>query len=249
MTSSTRSRVRLLALPLLTVASLSAVASVAAPSPAPPEESSTESPPIAPSGVADEAAQNLILNGDFESNTFSDGCHWNLLNFQVTAGLANLIAFGTAAEIDVMKRDDNCGFLGPPQSGRTKLAIHRQPEGSVDAFAFELSHPVMVGKTYEITFYAWMFTATIPPPYADVEIGLSNDPASFGTLVFSGTPGIDEWQLLTGTFEAPMDAMYLTVQVATTGESWNNIDNFSLQRVAPVQTGQASWGRVKVLYR
>ena len=131
-------------------------------------------------------AQNLIINGDFEINTASE-CDFNLDNIEFNATVSNATAFGTAEEIDVMTAADGCGFGSPPQSGDTKLAIHSQsPGGRFDAFSLDLSSPIVAGNTYTLVFYAEP-VFDFSPDAGAVEVGLSNNPTDFGTLVFTAT--------------------------------------------------------------
>ena len=173
-------------------------------------------------------AQNLIINGDFEINTAS-GCDFNLNNSLFNATVSNATAFGTAEEIDVMKDPAGCGFGSPPQSGDTKLAVHTQSAGGAfDAFSLELSAPVIAGQAYLLQFYAES-VLDFDPNIAAVEVGLSNSATSFGTLIFSGTPGTGSWTMFSHTFTAPVGGTHLTVRPQLDAEVWNHIDNFSLE--------------------
>lgn len=226
--------------PAATVASADSVTS-------PDEVTAILSPPVAP--PSDPVGTNLILNGDFEDSTIDPGCNFNLANDVVTAGMANITAFGDAEEIDVMNDGTDCGYAGPPQSGVSKLALHRAGIGGpVDAFSFELSEALVTGETYTIEFYAWA-NRDFDPDIGAVEIGASSSAASFGALVFtSGLPTETEWTLMSGSFAAPSAATYLTVRVEANADAWNHIDNFSLIRGTSPTTEQ-TWGTIKTLYR
>lgn len=175
-----------------------------------------------------DAQVNLIVNGDFENNTAAT-CEFNLTNSEFNAKMANVTAFGTAQEIDIMK--GQCGVQGSvPQSGTTKIAIHTKSQaegGAFDAFSFQLSQPLIAGATYTLQFYA-QTVLQFDPDIAAVEVGLSNSDTSFGTLIFSGVPSTEGWTQFTHTFIAPFDATFLTVRNDLTKEVWNHLDNFSL---------------------
>jgi hypothetical protein len=214
----------------------------------PPGEASViPMPPVVPSAPAVPA--NLILNGDFEITSIAAGCHFNLSNAHVTAGMANITAFGDADEIDLLNGGTSCGYAGPPYSGDSKLAIHRQEAsgGAVDAFGFELSETIIGGQAYAIVFYAWA-NRDWDPDIGQVEIGLSTVPNEFGTPVFFGVPSDTQWALCAGTFVAPAGASYLTVRVMDGYEAWIHIDNFSLE-YAGTPVVESSWGRLKTMYR
>ena len=65
---------------------------------------------------------NLLLNGDFETNTAS-GTMFNMSNANFTATVSAATAFGSAEEIDLVTGTD---FGIAPQSGSWKLGIHTQ---------------------------------------------------------------------------------------------------------------------------
>ncbi len=182
-------------------------------------------------------AQNLIINGDFEFNA-ANGCDFNQANFQFDNKVFFATAFGQAGEIDVLRGLSGCTWGSPPQSGATKVAIHTQffSDGDWDAFSFDLSSPVQAGTSYRLRFYAESvldFGGYTGP----VEIGLSNSPTEFGTLIFSGLPvdttepGGDNWTFFEHFFTAQQDALHLTVRPDRTLEVWNHVDNFSLVEV------------------
>jgi hypothetical protein len=237
---------RLVAFGLLILAPL---ARPALADPTPPGVASSFVPPVATASV--NLTGNLINNGDFEINTFAPLCYFNLPNANVTAGLAGITAYGAAQEIDVMTDGTPCLFNLPPQSGRTKLAIHRQnpASGAVsDEFSFDLSSPITFGNVYTVTFYA-ISDPYIDPDIGAVDIGLSSSPTAFGTSVFAGTPSTSAWTLLTNTFVAPVNAAYLTVRVVPGVQAWIHIDNFSLIAGGPTPVADGTWGRLKTLYR
>ena len=90
------------------------------------------------------AAQNMILNPDFE-NTTSVGCDFNLFNAQFTAKMANATAYGISEEIDIMTGP--CIDLAP-QSGAVKIDLHHvDAQGGHDAFTFDLCTPVIAGTS------------------------------------------------------------------------------------------------------
>ncbi|MCZ6765888.1 MAG: hypothetical protein O7D32_03065 [bacterium] len=212
----------------------------------PPVPRSYDVPPVAQSSV--RVLTNLILNGDFENSTFTPGCNFNQSNASITAGLANITAYGAATEIDEMSNGTSCGFAGPPQSGTVKLAIHRQSVGgSTDEFSFLLSSAVVAGTAYDISFYSWS-DLSFDPDVGWVEIGLSSSAASFGTLAFSGTSGTTGWVLSSGTFTAPVNATYLTARVTASAEAWIHIDNFTLE-LATVPVEDLTWGGIKEMYK
>ena len=214
----------------------------------PPSASSFQRAPI---GVPPSPGilPNLLLNGDFESRTQPPGCYSNVSNAGVTADLVSVTAFGLAEEIDIYADGTSCFYGDPPQSGLVKLAIHKQVSGITDAFSFGLSSPVVAGSSYDVSCYA---SANLQgdPNIGAVELGLSNNPLDFGTLVWSDSPAVaSAWIHLSGTFIAPSNANYLTVRVGGPTLSWLHVDKFSLSPTGVVSTSGTSWGRLKSIYR
>jgi hypothetical protein len=201
--------------------------------------------------AASSFTTNLILNGDFEITT-STGCDFNLMNAEFNSRMSHAFAFGTAEQLDIMNGADGCGYLGPPQSGTVKVGMSADIENGVayDAFSLALSAPVQGGRSYTVSFYGWQWGRTFAPDIGPVLIGLSNDAASFGTLVFEVTPDTTGWTQHTHSFVAPLDAAHLTVAAREdTLDTWIQVDNFSLVDITSTPAAEASWGTVKSRYR
>ncbi|HSU56598.1 MAG TPA: hypothetical protein VLT36_21240 [Candidatus Dormibacteraeota bacterium] len=177
------------------------------------------------------SGQNLILNGDFENNGASSSLY-NLNNTFFNSLVYNATAFGTGEEIDLMTTDSP---YGSPQSGLWKAAIHKSGYpyyGNDDAFSFTLSSPAVAGQQYALSFYAQIVPTADNPGNGDVQVGLSGSATSFGALVFAGTSATNDWSHLTATFAAPVDGLYLTVQIDPgANPTWVHIDNFSLTAI------------------
>ena len=166
---------------------------------------------------------NLIQNGSFEING-SSGCAFNQSNSEFNSIVPEVFAFGGAQEIDIMKAEGACGWGLPPQSGRTKLGI----SGAGDAFAMALSQEVSPGKRYRLELFANAALLFFPHTTMHVEVGISSDPTSFGTLVLSGSPSPTAWTQFAEVFEAPHSASFVTVRCFS---GWSHVDNFSLVEV------------------
>ena len=176
-------------------------------------------PMLAPAHVG----SNLIQNGSFEVNS-SSGCTFNQSNSQFNSLVPEVVAFGGAEEIDIMKAEGSCGWGLPPQDGRTKLGI----SGSGDAFAMALSRDLSPGKRYHLEFFANAAFIFFPQTTMHVEVGISSDASSFGTVVFSGSPSPTAWTEFSRVFEAPHPASFVTVRCF---QGWSHVDNFSLVEV------------------
>jgi hypothetical protein len=180
---------------------------------------------------SNRACGNLLLNGNFENNSASASSQ--LSNAQFNAVVADATAFGSADEIDLITSTD---FGIAPQSGNWKIGLHNQlATGFNDAFSATLSSPVVAAGSYHLRFFAALFGQREGP----LEIGLSNSPTNFGTLIFSATPASPtSWTQFDHDFAAAAGASYLTVRMNnSSGDIYAFIDNISLtEAVVPEPT-------------
>lgn len=173
--------------------------------------------------------QNLVINGDLEDTT-AVACQFNLKNAKFDLHMAHATAFGKAQELDIIQTPEctTRGFGFPAQSGHFKVGLHQKEEihPKVDAFALELSSPVIAGLDYTLTFYS---SLELPETAGPVEVGLTSVPTEFGTLVASVLPeSATAWTEFTGLFTAPVDATHLTVRQTMVVDSYTFVDNFQL---------------------
>lgn len=163
------------------------------------------------------AGTNLVVNGDFED--YSGGlCDTDLTNAAFTAMMADATGFGAADEIDVYS-DQACP--GPPApSGETLVRIRGQADGDFDAFSLRLAPPVVAGSSYDLRFL--VMADALSPSLGRVQIGLSSDAVNAGVPIYVGTvPGQYQWLLFCTTFNAPINADFVTVsEVATDAASF-----------------------------
>jgi hypothetical protein len=179
-------------------------------------------------GVAQ--GQNLVTNGDFENNS-AGSTQYNRTNAQFTGFMATSTAFGGSEELDIVTGS----ALGiPPQSGNWKVGLHQRTNdpANVDAFSLLLSSATVNGGSCTVSFYA---TGVPGAALGTTEIGLSNNPSDFGTLIASGTPSNSTaWHLFSANIVSPGSFSYITVRnsLLPTG-NYAFIDNLSLEVPAP----------------
>jgi len=195
------------------------------------------------------SAQNLVLNGSFEKTSYP-GCHFNEPDSAFNAGMQDCQAFSTTiglglgGEICVMK-GSACTYGLPAPSGSVKLGISAYGPTAMlqDQFSMTLSAPVIAGQAYALSFQAMGVITGFSPELSAVEVGISDDPGDFGSLVFSGTPGLTSWTGFSHEFLAPISGGYLTVrQRPGASVSWNQIDDFTLEESAGVNVCQTDLG-------
>ncbi len=162
-----------------------------------------------------------FLNGNFELTSASVGNdEINLSNDAWNQKMRHSRAFGTYGDMDIISTGT---YNGMPQDGSFFVAF---TGGGTDAISMDLSSPVKQGETYTISFWDRASSSYTPQPF---EIGLSNDPLSFGTPVYTGgLPVVGVWTERTFTFTAPVTAKYITVQLSGANNigDWAQADNF-----------------------
>lgn len=174
--------------------------------------------------MALSAQAELVTNGSFETNS-AGGTSYNLSNAGLSGLVSGVTGFGGAQEIDLIT---NTNFGLAPQDGNWKLGLHAQTSSVIDAFAFALSSPLVIGTTYQLSFYAANDIAT----WASVAVGVSNNATSFGSQIFYSSFSTTGWQHFTQSFVATGTESFLTVQAPEAG-SYVSVDNFSVTVATP----------------
>ena len=180
--------------------------------------------------AAPAAAQNLVVNGDFE-RTKATGCEFNLPNPVFDALMPGCTGFGTwqgVGQIDIM-RGGTCGFGLPAASGLVKLGIGSSKESDNDAFSFRLKTPLVPGKAYRLRFKANAFVSSFSPQLAPVVVGLSSSPTQFGVQVGVFLPSAVVWSSFDAIIVPATSARFLTVRYPDSADGWNHVDDFSLE--------------------
>jgi hypothetical protein len=147
--------------------------------------------------------QELVQNGDFSDNT-AGATTYNMSNTAFTSIVAFCRGFGTAQEIDLIYGSDNGP---PPLVGNTKLRLHRQTNGSFDAFSTTLLSPVVASTSYRLRIDVvsrYTYTET------NLQVGISSSPSSFGTLFQSIPVVAGAWESIDVILSAPVGGGYLT---------------------------------------
>lgn len=191
------------------------------------------------------AGGNLLLNGSFESNSAA-GTTYNMANATFNTTVDDATAWGGSSEIDLMTFGG--GFGTDPVDGAWSLALHARVDGAVDAFSFHLSQSISAGNSYDLSFFATANTS-FDAGNAAVEIGISGDDTSFGTLVYStGALPLDAFALFATTFVAPVSGDFLSVR-GTGTSTWAHLDGFELTKTIPAPGALALLGVAGALGR
>lgn len=169
-----------------------------------------------------------IINGDFEINSASS-CEFNLQNSVYSNRMNNSWGFGSNDELDIQTY--TCGLVNPP-SNDWFVSLSKDPNGTYDELSLELSVNLILGNTYEISYFEFasnIFNSSNIP----LQLGLSTDSLNFGQLIYNSLPIINSWTQRTFSFIAPNNGRYITVRIDSAGflKGYNLIDNIQLTSV------------------
>jgi len=186
--------------------------------------------------VGDASAQNLLLNPGFE-----------------TGDLTNWLVFGQSANSDVVVQSpDN----GPSLPGTHNAFMDNQGE----AIGLTLKQSTLAGTADPGTvFYAFDLKLDQADAGGVLFVEIFAEQEGGGVIGGSGLMGPLwpwDWTLYEGSFEAPANTNFLTIQVmANTGavvgtNCLAHVDNVYLsQDGPPVPVESVTWGGTKDLYR
>ncbi len=166
-------------------------------------------------------AQNLVLNGSFETNTASgntvDLHTWNTVvsnAWEVDGGAMDLLT------------SSSCGSAS---NGSWFVETSHNMMDYYTAFSLGLSVHLTVGDQYTLKFDKRLCSA----PSEAVDIGLSNDSTLMGTAIHTFTaPSLNSWVTETYVFTAAIAGKFLTVNLQTSlNNSKVDLDNFILTHI------------------
>lgn len=167
-----------------------------------------------------------FINGDFENNA-SSICQYNISNLDFNSILSDVKGIGELEKLDLLRTSD-CSAVGVPESGECFSSLETQDNDSLrsTALSFQLTSSLQMGSQYSFSFFDRSFP--IAGPSGEIEIGVSDNDSTFGTLIAT-TPAADTiWMRRVILFTAPITGAYITArqknQSFKTGEF---IDNFS----------------------
>jgi hypothetical protein len=184
---------------------------------------------ILPFLLAFAASQNLVVNGDFETNT-SSGCDFNLSNSSFTSKMTGCIGYGTnlgSGELDIM--EGGCGYGPDGPVGTTKIGLACDADYDVDAFTMTLSSPLSVGTTYTLSLWSYAYITSWAPSVCDVVVGLSTSAGTAGATIATFTPGTAGFAMGTATFTASVAATHISIAAEALVDGWTHVDGVVLE--------------------
>lgn len=173
-----------------------------------------------------------FLNGSFEINTVGD-CGINLPNRTFTESVANVAAIGSKNETDLLS--EVCGY-GNAQDGDYFVAIYYL--GGSDVVALELSEALKIGESYTLLFYDKAGNTTASKGI--LEIGVADEPNSFGERLAYVEDITEEWQLRQIQFTAEIPGKYIVVRIERPSDAWIFLDHFSIACPTTIDLGNDS---------
>lgn len=167
-----------------------------------------------------------FLNGSFEKNISKKGCGYNLTNTHINSQMESTYAFGKYEAIDILLA--GC-IIDSVADGTFALGIANEPSNpqNSEAFSLELSGPLTIGYTYQITFKVRSITKY--GPQGNLLIGSSSSKDNFGKNIGTVTTEADKWISVTLEFYAENDDQFITIIPVAGIKSWNIVDDFSIK--------------------
>lgn len=184
-----------------------------------------------------------IKNGSFEPVHAPKACDY-VYNNRFSYTMGTIYAFGNTAiggtVGKIYLQNDSCNDKSAKE-GKYFVGLSSNDK-QADAIAMALTTPLVANKNYTVQFYNRKGSLLVP---IGLEVGYSNDTASFGTLIgTSPAPTDTNWTLQTFTFKPTMAASYITLRgVMTTviGYSMTPVDAFSLRFAAGTEDVSTSY--------
>lgn len=163
----------------------------------------------------------IFINGSFEINT-ATVCMLNIANPTFNSHMSNVKGIGYSQTLDIFK-DINCPIWGQAQSGQYFISLENQIPDSTKSTAISLKLADTLHANMPYSFCYWD-RGLYGPGYGPIEIGVSSNDSTFGTLIYI-SPLIDTtWTMRTVTFNSPITAQYVTARFPHGGGAL--IDNF-----------------------
>jgi predicted RNA-binding protein with TRAM domain len=178
-----------------------------------------------------------FLNGSFENNS-AVGCNYNLSDDNFNLLIEHVTAFGM--EFNLGGYIGECDlqtfgcFVNPAEGDWCVGLATEDTEETGDAIALELSSPLTVGETYEVTLQAFGNTE-FTDGFAIFEIGETVSDTSFGNMIYINQTTADEWTNYVFTFTATVPATHISARVFANQYAWMQVDDFTISRASSIQ--------------
>ena len=153
-------------------------------------------------------AQNF-LNGSFEICSSTD-CQYDINNQIYNSYMTDVRGIGNMQSLDILN-DINCQDFGEAEDGHYYTSLENTYDSnSSTAISLKLSDALQIGQNYSFSFYDRSLSSQSGGP---IEIGVSSDDSTFGTLVYT-TPSLADssWTQRHVSFISPITGNYITAR-------------------------------------
>lgn len=190
-----------------------------------------------------------VINGSFENTTLPDSaCYDNLSNATFNKKMLDVVAYGSASEIDVYWVN-GCYYFGGTAYGNhfIVLDVNNTLPVKYDACNLKLDAALVQGEVYHLSlWYSGSDKGFTSSPLA---IGVSASNNTQGTIVSTAPKPTNNWSYYCCSFTAPISGQYISITASGDANNrWTAVDNVELFYTLPVEllsfTGKSKNGKV-----
>lgn len=167
----------------------------------------------------------VFLNGDFEINSATN-CMIDINNSSFNSVMTNVKGIGELQTLDIFYFTD-CPTFDSAQSGNYFVSLENTNDSTKStAISMKLADTLQLGVQYSFCFYDRGITLNNGP----VEIGLSNNDSTFGSLIYTSPTCDTTWQQRTVNFTAPLTGNFITARYKHSPPPYDGlfIDHFGI---------------------
>ncbi len=175
--------------------------------------------------LCSEIYGQTFFNGSFENNSVTN-CSIDIDNTAFDSLMLNIKGIGELQTLDIF-HDTICPYFSLAQNGNYYVSLENTNDSTKStAVSFKLTDTLQIGLNYNFCFYDKGLTIGVGP----VEIGVSNNDSTFGSLVYTSAPGDTVWTQRLVNFNAPLTGNYITARYKYSSPPYNGIliDNFGM---------------------
>lgn len=166
-----------------------------------------------------------FLNGSFENNTVTN-CMYDIDNATFNSVMTNVKGIGELQTLGIFYYN-NCPGFDSAQSGNYFVSLENTSDSTKStAISMKLADTLQAGFPYTFCYYDRGLTLYNGP----VEIGMSNNDSTFGTLIYTSPTCDTTWQQRTVSFNSPITGNYVTARYKHNPPPYDGllIDNFGV---------------------
>lgn len=166
-----------------------------------------------------------FINGDFEINSVTN-CMIEINNSTFNSVMSNVKGIGELQTLDIFYYKD-CPTYDSAHSGDFYVSLENTNHSNKStAISLKLADTLQVGLQYTFCYYDRGFTLH----NGQVEIGISNNDSTFGSLIYVSATCDTIWRQRTVSFMAPITGNFITARYKHSPPPYDGllIDNFGI---------------------